>query len=94
MTKEMELQVFIEENIGKDYGDDFRFCSIILTTRYRGGLEGEYGPGVEVWFALPQGLSFGMCVETELIESHVEFFRWLCEKFAPGLNKEIKKGKK
>ena len=94
MTKEMELQIFVEENIGKEYGDDFKFGSIILTTRYRGGVEGEYNHGIEVYFNAPQGLSFGLIAETESIESHVEFFKWICEEFVPELNKEIEKRKK
>ena len=84
-----KLQVFIEENIGKGYGDMYKYDMVLLGTRYRGGIEGQYGPGVEVSFAIPQGLVFSMIVDTDLIGTTVDFFVWLTDKFFPALKSRL-----
>lgn len=91
-----KLQVFIEDNIGKSYGDMYKYGMVLLGTRYRGGVEGQPSPGVEVSLAIPQGFGFSMIVETDLIGTAVDFFEWLTDKFFPAMNEkwaEIKEDK-
>ena len=87
MNEKRQLQVFIEENIGKKYGDKYKYDMVMLATRYRGGYEGQWGPGVEVSFAIPQGLTFTMQVETDAVDTVVDFFEWLTQEFFPAMNK-------
>ena len=83
-----KLQAFIEENIGKKYGDEYKYDMILLGTRYRGGIEGQPAHGIEVSVAIPQGYVFSMVVETDMVSTAVDFYVWLVYNFFPAMHKK------
>ena len=89
--REKELQDFIEDNIGKKYGDEFKYGMINLATWYRGGMDGKYGPSVEICTALPWGFYFSMLAETKSVGNRVSFFEWISEEFVPAFKANVQK---
>lgn len=83
-----DLQTFIEQNVGKSFGDKYLFGNILLNTRFCRSTQPEL---VEVCLVLPW-TNFSDCLDTGKVTNHIEFYEWLNDKFFPLAKKRIDKG--
>jgi len=79
MARERDLQTFIEQNVGKKFGDKYIFGNILLDTRFCRNTQPEL---VEITLNLPWA-SFSECLDIHKISDNIEFYKWLNEKFVP-----------
>ncbi len=80
-----QLQKFIEDNKGKDFGDKYILDNMIIPTRV-------YDPfkAIVVYLVLPW-TTLELCAEYDIIKNHVLFFDWLTDVFMPEAEKKLKK---
>ena len=82
------LQNFIEQNAGKQFGDEYRYGDFFMYTRYCRATEPHF---VEVSFNLPW-ITISDCFDEFDIPNNLEFYGWLKDKFIPLVEKRISKG--
>jgi len=81
----IDLQSFIEQNVGKRFGDKYLFDSMLLNTRFCRQTQPEL---VEVSLRLPW-ISFADCLDSREVQSNIDFYNWLIESFFPLAEKRI-----
>ena len=80
-----DLQTFIEQNAGKDFGGKYIFESIFLHTRYCLATEPHI---VEVFMRFPWA-NFSDCFDDRDIQNNIDFYSWLVDKFFPLAEKRL-----
>lgn len=79
------LQVFIEQNAGKDFGDKYLFENVFINTRFSRATEPHL---VEVCLHLPW-INFSDCFDSRKIRNNIDFHKWLVNIFFPLAKEKI-----
>ncbi len=87
-----DLQVFIEQNAGKDFGDKYIFGDVFLCTRWVHTIDtgGKGQHCVEVQLILNLiNMQIVHCFEPSKVGDNIAFYKWLTDEFSPLVEKVI-----